>query len=58
LDQKYKFPHHIIRKILNTQNKEKILKAARRKSQVTYKQRKNIKSCNEKRPSNIYRQAY
>ncbi|MQL00643.1 hypothetical protein EI005_25925, partial [Escherichia coli] len=31
LDQKSKFPHHIIIKTLNAQNKERILKAAREK---------------------------
>jgi hypothetical protein len=36
LDQKRNFPHYIIIKILNVQNKEKILKVARGKDQVTY----------------------
>ena len=39
LDQKSKFPHHIIIKTLNAQNKDRILKAAREKDQVTYKGR-------------------
>jgi hypothetical protein len=38
LDQKIKSPHHIIIKILNIQNKER-LKPAREKCQVTYKGR-------------------
>jgi hypothetical protein len=38
-DQKRKFSHHIIIKTLKTQNKERILKAAREKGQVTYKVR-------------------
>ena len=37
LDQKRKSSHHIIIKTLNVQNKERILKASREKSQVTYK---------------------
>ena len=36
-DQKRKYSHHIIIKTLNAQNKERILKAAREKVQVTYK---------------------
>lgn len=36
LDQKRNFPHYIIIKIPNVQNKEKILKVARGKDQVTY----------------------
>ena len=36
LDQKRKSPHHIIIKTLNIQNKERILKAAREKDQITY----------------------
>jgi hypothetical protein len=39
LDQKRKSFHHIIIKILNAQNKERILKAARERGQVTYKDR-------------------
>ena len=35
-DQKRKSSHHIIIKRLNAQNKERILKAARKKTQVTY----------------------
>jgi hypothetical protein len=31
--------HHIINKTLNVQNKERILKASREKSKVTYKDR-------------------
>ena len=38
-DQKRKSSHHIIIKTLNAQNKERILKAAREKGQVTYKGR-------------------
>jgi hypothetical protein len=38
-DQKRKSSCHIIIKILNTQNKERILKAARSKGQVAYKGR-------------------
>ena len=34
-----KSSHHIVIKTLNTQNKERILKAARGKGQVTYKGR-------------------
>jgi hypothetical protein len=37
LEQKRKFSHHIVLKTLNVQNKERILKAARENSQVTYK---------------------
>jgi len=36
-DQKRKSPLHITVKTPNTQNKESILKAARKKGQVTYK---------------------
>jgi hypothetical protein len=36
-DQKRKSYYHIIIKILNTQNKERILKVASEKGQVTYK---------------------
>ena len=36
LDQKRNFPPHIIIKTLNMQNKERILKVAREKNQVTY----------------------
>ena len=36
-DQKRKSSHHIIITTLNTQSKERILKAAREKDQVTYK---------------------
>jgi hypothetical protein len=36
-DQKRKKPRHIIIKTLSTQNKERILKAAKEKRQVTYK---------------------
>jgi hypothetical protein len=39
LDQKRKSSHHIISKILNEQNRERILKAVRQKDQVTYKGR-------------------
>lgn len=39
LDQKRKSSHHIIIKIQNLQNKERPLKAAREKGQVTYKGR-------------------
>jgi hypothetical protein len=39
LDQKRKSSHHIIIKTINVQNKERILKAARGKEQVTYKGR-------------------
>jgi hypothetical protein len=38
-DQKRKSSHHIFVKTLNAQSKERILKAAREKSQVTYKGR-------------------
>jgi hypothetical protein len=38
-DQKRKSSGHIIVKALNAQNKERILKAAREKGQVTYKGR-------------------
>jgi hypothetical protein len=38
-DQKRKSCHHIIIKTLNAQNKERVLKAAREKGQVTYKGR-------------------
>jgi hypothetical protein len=38
-DQKRKSPRHIIIKTLNTQNKERILKAEMEKGQVTYKGR-------------------
>ena len=38
-DQKRKSSHHIIIKTLNAQNKERILKAAREKCQITYKGR-------------------
>ena len=37
VDHKIKSPRHIIIKGLNVQNKEKILRAAREKGQVTYK---------------------
>lgn len=36
-DQKRKFPQHIIVKTLHIQNKESVLRAAREKSQFTYK---------------------
>jgi hypothetical protein len=36
-DQKGKTPHHIIIKIPNLDNKERILRAAREKHQLTYK---------------------
>jgi hypothetical protein len=36
-DQKRNTPRYIIIKILSTQNKERILKAAKEKRQVTYK---------------------
>jgi hypothetical protein len=36
-DQKRNTPRHIIIKTLSTQNKERILKAAKEKRQVTYK---------------------
>jgi hypothetical protein len=39
LDKKRKTSHHIIIKTLNAQNKERILKGAREKGQVTYKGR-------------------
>jgi hypothetical protein len=39
LNQQRKYSHHIIIKTLNTQNKERILKAASEKGQVTYKGR-------------------
>jgi hypothetical protein len=39
LHQKGKSPYHITTKTLNIQNKERILKAARGKSQVTYEDR-------------------
>jgi hypothetical protein len=39
LDQKRKSSYHIIIKTQNLHNKEKLLKAAREKSQVTYKGR-------------------
>ena len=39
LDQRRKFPGHIIIKTLNIQNKGKILKAAKETDQVTYKGR-------------------
>jgi hypothetical protein len=39
LDQKRKSSHHIIIKTLNIQKKERLLKAAREKVQVTYKGR-------------------
>jgi hypothetical protein len=39
LDQKRNCSHHIIVKISNAQNKEKILKAAKEKGQVTHKDR-------------------
>jgi hypothetical protein len=39
LDKKRNFSSHIIIKILNAQNKERILKAVREKGQVTYKGR-------------------
>jgi hypothetical protein len=39
LDQKRNSSHHIIIKILNALNKEKMLKAVREKDQVTYKGR-------------------
>jgi hypothetical protein len=38
-DQKRKTSHHIIIKRLNAQNKERMLKAAMEKGQVTYKNR-------------------
>jgi hypothetical protein len=38
-DEKRKSPHHIIIKTLNAQNKERLLKDAREKGQVTYKGR-------------------
>ena len=38
-DQKRESSHHIIIKTENVQNKERILKAARRKGQVTYEGR-------------------
>ena len=38
-EQKSKSSHHIRIKTLNTQNKERILKATRKKGQVTYKVR-------------------
>ena len=37
MDQKAKFPRHIIIKILNVQNRERILKTTREEDQVTYK---------------------
>jgi hypothetical protein len=37
LDQKTKSSHHMLIKIINVQNKERILKTAREKGQVTYK---------------------
>jgi hypothetical protein len=37
LDQKRKSFYHIIIKTLNLQNKERLLKSAREKGQVTYK---------------------
>jgi hypothetical protein len=37
MDQKNNPPQHIILKTLSIQNKERILKTARRKDQVTYK---------------------
>ena len=39
LEQKIKSFFHIITKILNVQNKERILTAAREKGQITYKGR-------------------
>jgi hypothetical protein len=39
LDQRRNSSHHIIIKTPNAQNKERILKAVREKSQVTYKGR-------------------
>jgi hypothetical protein len=39
LDQKRKYPQHIIIKILKIGNKEQILKVSREKDQVTYKGR-------------------
>jgi hypothetical protein len=39
LDEKRNFPHHIIVKASNTQNKERILKAVKEKCQLTYKGR-------------------
>jgi hypothetical protein len=39
LDQKRNSSHHIIIKTLNAENQERILKAVREKSQVTYKGR-------------------
>jgi hypothetical protein len=39
LDQKRKFPHHIITKTLNVQSNGRILKVVREKGQVTYKER-------------------
>jgi hypothetical protein len=39
LEQKRNFPHHIIVKTPNAQNKKIILKAVREKGQVTYKDR-------------------
>ena len=39
LDQEKKSPHHIIINTLNMQNKERILRAAKEKYQVTYKGR-------------------
>jgi len=39
LDQKRNYSHHIIVKIPNSQNKERIVKSVREKGQVTYKGR-------------------
>jgi hypothetical protein len=39
IDQKRNFPHYIIIKAPNVQNKERILKAARENCQVTYEGR-------------------
>lgn len=39
LGQKRKYPHHIIIKTLNIQNKERIILASREKDQVTYRGR-------------------
>jgi hypothetical protein len=41
-NQKRTFPKHIIVKVLSTWNKERILKAAREKHQVTYKGKPKI----------------
>jgi hypothetical protein len=39
LDQKRNYPHHIIIKTPNAQNKERILKAVREKGQIKYEDR-------------------